>query len=217
MNNFTHEIAWRGEDAVIRRFAKTPIAVCGLGLLGSLLADNLARQGAGRLILVDYDRVEPHNVSQLYRLDDVGRLKTDVMADALYATNRVEAITRDARIEDQNARKILRDAALILDCFDNAPGRLALAAYSEMAGTSCLHLGLSADGYSEVVWNEQWRRPSLSAGQTEQPPCDLPIARNLALITVALATELVWDWLEGRPAVRCQFTLKDKQVVIKSV
>ena len=37
--------------------------MCGAGAVGSNLVDNLARQGAENLCVVDRDRVEEHNVS----------------------------------------------------------------------------------------------------------------------------------------------------------
>ena len=54
------------------KLAAARITVCGAGALGSHLADNLARQGAAKLAVVDFDRVEAHNVgTQLYRRDEV--------------------------------------------------------------------------------------------------------------------------------------------------
>ncbi len=36
--------------------------ICGTGALGSHLADNLVRQGARKLAVIDCDRVEQHNI-----------------------------------------------------------------------------------------------------------------------------------------------------------
>ncbi len=69
---YLHEMLYRGRDA-IEKLAKASITICGAGALGSLLADNLARQGAARLAVIDFDRVEAHNIgTQLYRREDVG-------------------------------------------------------------------------------------------------------------------------------------------------
>lgn len=214
--DFTHESAWRG-PAVLERMEQTSITVCGLGLLGSLLADNLARQGARLMTLVDFDRVESHNLSQLYRVDDVGRRKVDVMVDNLYGLNRVQALGRPVLVDATNRVKTLRGSQLVLDCFDNMAGRMNLADYAAATQTPCLHLGLSSDGYGEAVWNDEWRKTTSLADLTEttRPACEIPLARNLALLVVAVGTEMVWDWLEGKRPETCQITLRDKRIMVK--
>ena len=63
----------------------TAIAVCGAGALGGNLAENLARMGAGRLTVVDFDDVEERNLStQPYGRRDLGAPKARVLADDLY-------------------------------------------------------------------------------------------------------------------------------------
>jgi hypothetical protein len=58
----------------------------------------------------------------------------------------------------------------------------------------CLHVGLFAD-YAEVVWDEVYRVPNDVAGDV----CDYPLARNLVLLAVAVASEtLVRFVLAGR-------------------
>ena len=43
-------------------FSSATVAVCGLGGLGSNIAIALARAGVGRLILIDFDRVDITNL-----------------------------------------------------------------------------------------------------------------------------------------------------------
>jgi hypothetical protein len=50
----------------------------------------------------------------------------------------------------------------------------------------CLHVGLYAD-YGEVIWDEHYRVPQDVQGDV----CDYPLARNLVLLVVALASEAV--------------------------
>ena len=50
----------------------------------------------------------------------------------------------------------------------------------------CLHVGLYAD-YGEVIWDERYRVPQVVAGDV----CDYPLARNLVLLAVAVASETV--------------------------
>ena len=63
-------------------------AVIGLGSGGSVIADQLARAGVGRLVVIDRDRLEVANVGRhLCDLTDLGRRKTDAVADRLRARN----------------------------------------------------------------------------------------------------------------------------------
>ena len=61
-----------------RKFTSAVVAVCGLGGLGSNIAASLARAGIGRLILIDFDRVELSNLHrQQYKVSQIGRYKTE--------------------------------------------------------------------------------------------------------------------------------------------
>jgi hypothetical protein len=53
-------------------------------------------------------------------------------------------------------------------------------------GLPCLHVGLYAD-YDEVIWDDRYRVPRDVAGDV----CDYPLARNLVLLVVAVASEAV--------------------------
>lgn len=61
------------------------VALIGLGGTGSWIASALAMAGVGCIVGVDGDRVETSNLNRqvLYRPQDVGRLKTEVTAEAL--------------------------------------------------------------------------------------------------------------------------------------
>jgi len=72
---YLHEGIYRGKEA-LQKLGQTQVTVCGAGALGSLLVDNLARQGLLQLSAIDDDRVELHNVgTQLFRKEDVGAFK----------------------------------------------------------------------------------------------------------------------------------------------
>lgn len=56
------------------------IGIVGLGSVGSQVCEGLARAGFTRLVLIDHDRVEAHNLDRLTGayLEDLGELKVDV-------------------------------------------------------------------------------------------------------------------------------------------
>ena len=68
--------------ALHKRFSSATVAVCGLGGLGSNIAIALARAGIGKLILIDFDRVDITNLHrQQYKADQIGSYKADALAE----------------------------------------------------------------------------------------------------------------------------------------
>jgi hypothetical protein len=122
--------------------------------------------------------------TQPFYRTDTGAHKAKILAHSLY---RALGVKVDARIEElrsDNALKLLD--GLVIDAFDNSASRAAVKAACEEAHLSCLHVGL-ANGYAEVIWNESYRVPSAS----QDDICDYPLARNLVMLTVAVACEVV--------------------------
>ena len=64
------------------------VHIIGCGSVGSAVAENLARCGVSDLVLWDFDTVESKNiVNQMFRTQDVGRLKVEALADILREIN----------------------------------------------------------------------------------------------------------------------------------
>jgi molybdopterin/thiamine biosynthesis adenylyltransferase len=185
-DKFHHEAIYRGADALVK-LAGQHVTICGAGALGSHLADNLARQGLRRLRVIDRDRVEEHNVStQLYGESDVGAWKVEVLRQRLFRTTGVEIEAHRKELDARTARTLLQDGGLVLDTFDNSASRQLVQDNCRTLQLPCLHVGLYAD-YGEVIWDEHYRVPRDVAGDV----CDYPLARNLVLLAVAVATEVV--------------------------
>jgi molybdopterin/thiamine biosynthesis adenylyltransferase len=183
-DKFHHEQLYRGPEA-LARLAAMRLTLCGAGALGSHLADNLARQGFAALRVIDRDRVEEHNVgTSLYGRGDVGVWKVEALRNRLFrgAGVEVEAVVRELTAD--NAGRLLKDAGLVIDAFDNSAARLLVQQQCRARGLDCLHVGLAAD-YAEVVWDEAYRVPEDGGLDT----CDYPLARNLVLLAVAVASE----------------------------
>jgi hypothetical protein len=65
-----------------------------------------------------------------------------------------------------------------------------------------------AAGYAEAVWNENYRVPSA----TNDDVCDYPLARNLVLLAVAAASELVIGWAATGERRSVTLTLDDLSI-----
>ena len=64
------------------------VMIVGLGSFGSQIAIELAKAGVGSFSLMDFDRVELHNLSRhTATVGDLGRLKTNVIEEAIHGKN----------------------------------------------------------------------------------------------------------------------------------
>lgn len=110
-----------GED-VQKKFSSTTVAVCGLGGLGSNIAIALARAGVGKLILIDFDRVDITNLHrQQYKANQIGMNKTDALSENLKEiAPYVELESHTVCITEKNATELLKDADIVCEAFDNA-------------------------------------------------------------------------------------------------
>jgi len=188
-----HEEIYRG-SAEVAKLAVPQVVLCGAGALGSHLADNLARQGFAKLRAIDHDRIEEHNVStQLYGLSDVGVWKVEALRNQLFRASGVEIEAMRKELTEKSAGTLLKDADIIVDAFDNSAARQIVQNHARSSGKPCLHMGVNAD-YAEVIWDELYRVPR----DVGQDACNYPLARNLVLLAVAVASEtLVSFVLEG--------------------
>ena len=183
---FHHEAMYRTEEA-IAKIAALRLALCGVGAVGSNLADNLVRQGFSKLRAIDHDKVEEHNVgTQLYGESEVGLWKVEALRTRLFRAAGVEIEPVRKEMTDKNAQSLLKDVDLVIDSFDNSASRRLVQETARAMKVPCLHVGLHAD-YCEVIWDEQYRVPNDVAGDV----CDYPLARNLVLLAVAIASETV--------------------------
>ena len=121
-----------------QKFASASVAVCGLGGLGSNISLCLARAGIGRLILIDFDRVDITNLHrQQYKAHQIGMYKTEALAENLreiapYLSLELHTET----MTEENTPQLLQNAQIICEAFDRAENKAMLVAASGMAGIS---------------------------------------------------------------------------------
>jgi molybdopterin/thiamine biosynthesis adenylyltransferase len=203
-SKYLHEEIYRGADAVAK-LAGPQVTICGAGALGSHLADNLARQGFRKLRVIDRDRVEEHNVStQLYDAADVGAWKVEVLRNRLFRAVEIEVDAVAKELSERTARSQLKGSNVVVDTFDNSASRRLVQQHCRDANIRCLHVGLYAD-YCEAIWDEHYRVPNDVAGDV----CEYPLARNLVLMAVALAAELLVRFVLDGKKLDYSATLRD--------
>ncbi|MDZ7756830.1 molybdopterin-synthase adenylyltransferase MoeB [Rhodohalobacter sp.] len=117
---------------------KARVLVVGAGGLGVPVLQYLAAAGVGTIGIVDYDRVEIHNLHRqvLFGMADVGHLKAETAKEKLESQNphiQIFAITE--KLTSANALGIFKEYDLIVDCTDNFPARYLI-------NDACLITGL---------------------------------------------------------------------------
>ena len=105
-----------------RAFSSATVAICGLGGLGSNIAIAIARAGIGKLILIDFDRVDITNLHrQQYKADQIGMYKTEALSENLKEiAPYISLEVHTERITEENAITLLSDADIICEAFDDA-------------------------------------------------------------------------------------------------
>ena len=141
------------------------ITVVGTGGTGGFVAEGLCRLFQGRdatIVLVDHDRVEPHNLlRQNFYPGEVGEFKSKALADRLArAYNRpvgysVYPFREEARPQGSRYPGLSSHDGLIIGCADNAAARRAMAEC--LPGDPCRWL---IDAGNDTNWGQVsgWQR-----------------------------------------------------------
>lgn len=121
-------LAERHGEALQHCFESAVVAICGLGGLGSNIAISLARAGVGRLILIDFDRVDVSNLHrQQYKAFQTGMLKTEALAQNLREiAPYITLETHAERITAENFQRLLGNANVVCEAFDRPESKAML-------------------------------------------------------------------------------------------
>lgn len=110
-------------DEAYGQLARLTVGVVGLGSVGSLVAEALARMGMMRLVLIDYDIVRPHNLDRMSIAteDDIGARKVDCAKDRILKVATAQApivrVVPYSVVEEQGYRAAL-DCDVLFSCVD---------------------------------------------------------------------------------------------------
>jgi sulfur carrier protein ThiS adenylyltransferase len=118
----------RHTPGIHRKIKKSVVGIAGLGGLGSAIAIALARVGVGRLILVDFDVVEPSNLNrQQYFVHQIGMPKAEALRKNIEAINPYVSVeTYQDKIDRNNGERIFREAEVVVEAFDRAEEKAML-------------------------------------------------------------------------------------------
>ena len=108
--------------------AQLRVGIVGLGSVGALAAETMGRIGVCRLVLIDMDRIEHHNLDRLLHAGpwDVGRHKVNLAAEHLErgaSESLKELVVLPLSLRDSRAYRALANCDVILGCADKPVAR----------------------------------------------------------------------------------------------
>lgn len=110
-------------DDPIETLMQKHVLVVGLGGVGGICAEMIARAGVGKMTIVDADTVDLSNTNrQIPALhSSAGKLKSEVMAERLKDINpNIELIVKSIYIKEELTQQLLDEAKYdyAVDCID---------------------------------------------------------------------------------------------------
>jgi len=118
----------RHTPKIHQKIKKSVVGIAGLGGLGSAIASALARVGVGKLILVDFDVVEPSNLNrQQYFVHQIGMPKVEALQKNIAIINPyVKVQTYHEKLDRNNVERIFKETEVVVEAFDHAEEKAML-------------------------------------------------------------------------------------------
>lgn len=166
-SQFERQVRAFGESGQ-RLIQKIKVGVIGVGGIGSLVVEQLARVGITDLVIVDDDRIELSNVSRILgsQLNDAGRNKVEVVG----AHAKALGVGKVLPLADSSIRQAillrLRDRDIIINCVDNDRSRAIINRFSHQYLVPVVDLGTRLDGRSGAVDAAAGRVSLIGSGMT---------------------------------------------------
>jgi len=124
------------------KLLQSKIAIIGLGGLGGTVLELLARMGIGELIIVDKDVTGDSNLNRqiLSTETNLGQRKTEVAAKRVKEINSsIEITGHFISIDQNNVKKIIQGAEVVVDALDNLTSRFILQGACQDLGIPLVH------------------------------------------------------------------------------
>lgn len=155
---------------------KTNIIVVGCGSTGSFITLNLAKLGFNSISVIDFDKVEGHNIpNQFYRIKDIDKLKVDALKEIVKEFTDIEINTINQKI-DENYNFDVDLNTLFIFCLDNIETRKTIYEKIKDFPIKLIDTRLGGEGYqiySVDLENEEEKKvyEENLKGETADAPC----------------------------------------------
>jgi sulfur carrier protein ThiS adenylyltransferase len=138
------------------RLKNKTVGIAGCGGLGSNCAVALARTGIGKLILVDFDKVEESNLNRQYFFSkQVGMPKVKALRDNIHKIDKqVRTDIHMTQLQASSVIELFSECDLIIEAFDSdhAKKMIIETVMSELPGKPLISgQGLAGYGNNEAI------------------------------------------------------------------
>lgn len=174
------------------------VGIGGAGGLGSNVAAHLVRSGFTRLLLVDFDRVEPSNLNrQFFFADQVGRFKVDALAENLLRINPEVKLTLIREfVTSENVQRIFGLCEIWVEAFDKPESKKIFVENAIQLGKRIVSAsGLAGWGNSDALITKFWNSKAAIVGDGKSavgPDCP-PISPRVG-VAAAKQADVVLAW-----------------------
>jgi len=110
------------DQKIVPILQNAKIGIAGAGGIGSNVAVSLTRAGIGKIVIADFDYVEPSNLNrQQFFIDQIGKPKVNALLDNL---NKISKYTKyevhHIKLDIHNVPIIYKDVDIMIEAFDKA-------------------------------------------------------------------------------------------------
>ena len=185
----------------IREILKSKtVGIAGCGGLGSNCAVALARVGLGKLILVDYDVIDPSNLNrQYFFLDQVGMYKVEALRENILRIDpQVEIETYIKKLTPPDILLIFKECDVIVEAFDKAEEKEMIieTVLDEMKGHKIVSgVGMAGWGKSDLIHVRHEKDLRICGDEISEVSGDLPVLGPRVGIVANLQANEVLDIL----------------------
>ena len=144
--------------------ARLKIGIVGLGSVGCIVAEAIARIGINHVVLIDPDRVEEHNLDRLLygTSDDIGRYKVDVAYQLIKkhtSADKVDIKSIPISIQYEQAYHAALDCDFLFSCVDRPLARdiLNFIAFGHLIPVVDGGIQVLLDDRDYAFYNTHWR------------------------------------------------------------
>ena len=144
--------------------ARLKVGIVGLGSVGCIVAEAIARIGVTQVTLIDPDKVEEHNLDRLLygTAKDVGKLKINLAARAMRRNATAQKIrikTLPFPIQEESAYKAALDCDILFSCVDRPIPRdvLNYIAQAHLIPVIDGGIAVETDRQRDRLFSAHWR------------------------------------------------------------
>ncbi len=144
--------------------SRLKVGIVGLGSVGCIVAEAVARIGTARVTLIDPDKVEEHNLDRLLygTVKDIGKLKVDLAAQAIRrnaTAEKIQLTVLPVSIHEEAAYKAALDCDMLFSCVDRPVPRdvLNYIAQAHLIPVIDGGIAVETDSRQDNLFSAHWR------------------------------------------------------------